>query len=345
MHGRIAPLFLLFILVLAGLPFGIYRASGVGSFYWLSPGTEAFYTISEGGIIFDDRANGNPFRGNYSWLCVDVNDTDAVLDVNVTLELFQKPEWTTPGHIIYAGQEFVDMASRGDLSFIKRIPMDQVTGRLEIANSTDNPGVYIPSPIVINQKFRVTVDLDSMMMTGEDGKPWGKWVLWIDPFKYSLEGWQNPTVEPFIMNWLNTTVNFNISYFNGTPNLPINTTFGTIYRYFWASVNQTLENPLLTELGWSGIGLTYAYEPRTGVLLSLVDTDFIDDTLTQRFGIAVLFTFPGDRIRLSSNNISLEIPEFPSLIVLPLFLVATLLAVSSYRRVQQHTVDKRTDEG
>jgi hypothetical protein len=254
--------------------------SGVSSFFWLKRGTQALYSLPEGPALFDDHASGHPFQGNYSWYCLDVNDTHAVLQVNITLELFKPPEWTTPAHMTYFGSEFVQKAQSGDLSFIKRIPMDQVVGRIEIFESPSNPQVLVPSPIVLNQVFIVTVDLDTMMMVGEDGEPLGKWILWIDPLKYSLGA---GTTEPFIMNWLGQTLDFDVFYIS-SANPPFDSIFGSIKRYFYAGMPNLLENELLTELGWSGMGLGCRYEPRTGVLLGSSSSDFTDDVLAQKFG-------------------------------------------------------------
>ncbi len=243
-------------------------------------------------MLFDDCANANPVRGNYSWLCLEVNDSYAVLDVKVVLEVYKLPEWTTPGHVTYFGSQFVEMASRGDLSFIKRIPLDQVEGRTEIYNGTGNPSVSIRSPIVLNQTFRVTVDLDTMMMIGSNGKPWGRWILWIDPFKYPLEG---KTHEAFIMNWLNTTIDMEVSY---CPSCPLTTIFGVVKNHFYAGAVSDADSPFLAEMGWPGILPTYTYEPRTGVFLETTALDFVDDLLTQKLGIVSYHPFTFEQVHL-----------------------------------------------
>ncbi len=284
MHRKTNLLLFSVILASAVLSLTIDSARpNVTSFFWLKRGTQALYSIPEGPAIFDDHASGHPFQGNYSWYCLDVNDTHAVLQVNITLELFKLPEWTTPAHMTYFGSEFVEKAQNGDLSFIKRIPMDQVVGRIEIFDDPGNPCVLVPSPIVLNQVFIVTVDLDTMMMVGEEGEPLGKWILWIDPLKYSVGGWEERTTEPFIMNWLGQTVDFDVFYIP-SANPPFDSIFGSIKRYFYAGVPDLLENELLTELGWSGIGLGCRYEPRTGILLRSSSSDFTDDVLAQKLG-------------------------------------------------------------
>jgi hypothetical protein len=255
----------------------------VTSFFWLKPGTYAVYSFPDAKMGFDDLGFAHPIRGNYSWLCLEVNYTHATLDVEVNIELFQRPEWTTPGHIRYAGQDFVDMAEKGDLSFIKRIPLDQVVGRIEIYDDPGNPGVYILSPIVLHKEFIVTVDLDNMMMIDENGEPWGKWVLWVDPLKYPLEG---RVEEPLIMNWLNTTVSVNITYM-GFSN-PKNTIFGEIRRGFKAYPSDFIYNDFLLGLGVAGMDTiypVYSYEPRTGILLYADTLNYLDDIFTQKFGI------------------------------------------------------------
>jgi len=264
-------------------------SSGVTSFFWLKAGTQAVYMFSGGPMLFDDCATGNPFRGNYSWLCVNVNYTHAVLNVEVNLELFKKPEWTTPAHIIYVGTEFLEKAARGDLSFIKRIPMDQVAGKqIELSNMTagdDFDGVYIPSPIFISKKFQVTIDLDDMMMIDQDGKQWGKWVLWIDPLKYPLVGWDQRTMETFVTNWLNTTITVGIFYSKESEGPALNTPLGAVKRYFYATPDDFVENQFLTDNGWRGMLPAYCYEPRTGVFLTTWGPYFLDDVLTQEFGV------------------------------------------------------------
>jgi hypothetical protein len=222
-----------------------------------------------------------------------VNDSYAVLNVAVVLEVYKLPEWTTPGGVTYFGSQFVEMASRGDLSFIKRIPLDQVEGRIEIHNGTENPLVSVPSPIVLNQTFRVTVDLDTMMMMiGSDGKPWGRWILWIDPLKYPLEV---RTHEAFIMNWLNTTIDMEVFY---RPSSPLTTLFGVLKSNFYTGVVNQVDSPFLAEMGWPATLPTYTYEPRTGVFLETTALDFVDDLLTQKLGIVSYHPFTFEQVHL-----------------------------------------------
>jgi hypothetical protein len=281
-----------------------YVSSAVTSFFWLKPGTCAIYTFSDGMLGFDDRGWANPVRGNYSWLCVEVNATHAVLDVEVNFEVFNvispPPFGESPGHITYTGKEFVEKASRGDLSFIKRVPMDQVIGRVEITNETTHYAVKIPSPIFISRSFRVVVDLDSMEMIDEGGRPWGKWILWIDPLKYPLEG---RTEELFVMNWLNTTIYLNVTY--NYQSIPRDTIFGQVNTYFFAQPWRFIENNFLQELGIEGVLAilpSYTYEPRTGIFLQTTGLDYLDDILTQKFGIVktMLHVWPQPLLYLSS---------------------------------------------
>lgn len=264
-------------------PNGCNSSSAVSSFFWLKPGTHASYTFT-GDLLFDDQGVGYPFRCNYSWLCLSVNYTYAVLDVNVNLELFQKPAWTTPAHVYYKGMEFVQKAQSGDLSFITRIPMDQVEGRIEISDDPTNPKVSIPSPIIIHRELVVTVNLDTMMMIDGEGQPWGKWILWIDPLRYPLEG---KTKEVFFTNWLNRAVDVNVSY---VPNayVPLDTIFGSLNRYFRAVCSEPLEDPFLGQLGLTGVLITYMYEERTGIFLKSNTFTFIDDLLTQKLGVVAV---------------------------------------------------------
>ena len=262
--------------------------SAVWSFFWLKPGTHAFYSLPDAMLGFDDHGWANPVRGNYSWICLEVNDTHAILDVEINIEVYQKPEHENPGAITYDGIEFLQMAAGGDLSFIKRVPMDQVVGRIELINTTtpgnEHYGIRIPSPIIISKRFTVTVDLDSMEMIDEDGEPWGKWALWIDPLKYPLEG---NTEELFIMDWLNTTVSLNVKYKAPPKSMVIDTMFGEIVRYFVAWCDH-IENDFLLELGVQGltdICISDYYEPRTGIFLEAGMPDYLDDVLTQKFGI------------------------------------------------------------
>lgn len=253
------------------------------------PGTQAVYSFQDAMLGFDDRGWANPVRGNYSWVCQEVNYTHATLHVEANFEVFKYPDWETPGHIRYKGIEFLEMVARGDLSFIKRVPMDQVIGRVELINRT-TPGdeyyaVLIPSPIYISKRFTVVVDLDTREMIDENGEPWGKWALWIDPLIYALEA---RTEELFVMDWLNTTISLNVTYHAPPDSIPMDTIFGEIKRYFAAWASRPIENEFLTELGIEGltdIWPVYYYEPRTGIFLQAGLFDYLDDVLTQKFGI------------------------------------------------------------
>jgi hypothetical protein len=292
----------------------------LSSFSWLKPGAYAVYEFqATHGVGFDDHAWAWPARGNYSWQCLEKNETHTVLDVQVNVEVFKPPEWTTPGKMRYFGIEFYTKAADGDLSFIKRAPMDQVIGRLELFNSTDWEyyEVSIPSPVLISDRFRVVVDLDTMMMIGQNGKPWGKWIMWINPLRYPLEG---RTQEMSVMNWLNTTINLNVTYKSPQHATPTDTVLGEVKSYFSASASQPIENEFLTELGLGGnpkIYISYHYEARTGILIGPTADTYLDDVLTQKFGIINTFLDSVDKgeyyeclFSLNQTNISLE--DIPS---------------------------------
>jgi hypothetical protein len=237
----------------------------------------------------------------------------------VNVEVFKPPNWTTPGTMSYSGVDFYTRAAGGDLSFIKRAPIDQVVGRLELFNSTDWEyyEVSIPSPLLISDRFQVVVDLDTMMMIGQDGKPWGKWIMWINPLKYPLEG---RTEELFVMNWLNTTIDLNVFYRSPQNSIPEDTVWGQIKSYFVATVDEPIENEFLTELGLTGtptILPCYHYEARTGILICPTVETYLDDVLTQKFGIiktdwdSVKINGVWKQVfRINQTNISLE--DIPS---------------------------------
>jgi hypothetical protein len=319
--SKTAPLFSSFSLLLLAALLTVPNAnSALSSFSWLKPGAYAVYEFQATlGVGFDDHAWAWPVRGNYSWQCLEKNETHTVLDVQVNVEVFKRPERTTPGKMRYFGIEFYIRAADGDLSFIKRAPMDQVIGRLELFNSTDWEyyEVSIPSPLLISDRFRVVVDLDTMMMIGQDGKPWGRWIMWINPFRYPLEG---RTEELFVMNWLNTTINLNVTYISPQHARPIDTVLGEVKSYFTASASEPIENKFLAELGLEGdiiIFVTYHYEARTGILIGPTADTYLDDVLTQKFGIIRTDWDSVDKgeyyeslFRLNQTNISLE--DIPS---------------------------------
>ncbi len=301
MNLRNTPVFF-YVLILFGnfATSNNYYAFGVSSFFWLKPGTHACYAFS-GHTLFDDGGVGYPFRWNYSWICLSVNDSYAVLKVEVNLELFKLPEWTHPAEVLYYGTEILERAARGDLSFVKRIPLDQVIGNFEMHNSSVTPGIRegigIFSPITINKKLVVTVNLDSMMMIDEHGQEWGRWLLWIDPLKYPLE---ENTLETIVMNWLGRSVDANISY-RPSISTPVDTIFGQVSRCYLVASQEILEDEFLSEHGVGAMFITYYYEPRTGVLL--VSESFFDDFLTQQLGIVASGPGKGD-IRMTLTEIA-----------------------------------------
>ena len=276
------------------------------------------YEFQAFGVGFDDHAWARPVRGNYSWQCLEKNETHTVLDVQVNVEVFKPLNWTTPGKMSYKGIDFYTRAAGGDLSFIRRAPMDQIVGRLELFNSTDwvYYEVSIPSPLLISDRFQVVVDLDTMMMIGQDGKPWGKWIMWINPFRYPLE---DRTEEMSVMNWLNTTVNVNVTYVSPQYASPTDTVLGEVKSYFAASASRPIENEFLTEIGLGGIPkmyISYDYEARTGILIGPTG-HYLDDVLTQKFGIIYIEFETVDKgdyyaplFSLNQTNISLE--DIPS---------------------------------
>jgi len=263
---------------------------------WLEAGSYAVYSFGLKGekpeltfLGFDDCGLSILATGNYSWRCIEVEVDYAKLEVEINL--------LVDGSVTYVGKEFVEKANNSDLSFIKRIPMDQVVGRIQVMSDM----VRIPGPVYIQENLVVTVDLNTMELIDESEKAWGKWVMWIDPLKYPLEG---ETLETFIVNWLNTTVDLYVSYNDGTQGPPIDTLLGRFERYFVAG-RPPIENEFLLKLGvmtQSWIVLTYTYDPRSGILLAAEAENYIDDLLTQELGVILTF---GTFI-LSETNVSIE---------------------------------------
>jgi len=291
------PFFLFGLIVVSCLVSSGGAGANKSRFNWLEAGSYATYSfgLKDGQpeytfLGFDDCGSAILATGNYSWRCVELEDDYAMLEVEINLLI--------NGSVTYNGKEFVEKAENGDLSFIKRIPMEQVVGRIQVESDI----VRIPGPIYIHKNLVVTVDLNTLELVNEDGNPWGKWVMWIDPLKYPLEG---ETPETFIMNWLNTTVDLYIHYHNGSIGKPIDTVIGKFERFYVASRFESFENEFLLKLGimkQPEITMTYAYEPRSGILLQQIAHTYLDDVLTQKLGVILTFgTFT-----LSETNVTID---------------------------------------
>jgi hypothetical protein len=107
------------------------------------------------------------------------------------------------------------------------------------------------------------------------------------------------------MNWLNTTVDLYIHYHNGSIGKPIDTVIGKFERFFVASRFEPFENEFLLKLGimkQPQITMTYAYEPRSGILLQQLVSTYLDDILTQKLGIILT----SGTFILSETNVSID---------------------------------------
>jgi len=287
---------------------------------WLEVGSYAVYAFNlemhPGGLLgFDDHALAAPVLGKYSWRCVKLDPNSATLELELDFTV-PKNESVRYGSVKYLGKEFVERARKGDLSFIKRIPADQITeSRIEL--SQDPYLVYVWGPIRISRRLAVTVDLNTLELIDDGGKPWGKWAMWVHPTKYPLVG---SSPETFIVNWLDTAVELHVSYNNGTIGPPIDTPLGRFEKYFVAYCPPT-ENKLLLEFGMETpvIILTYAYEPRSGILLQAAAEMYLDDILTQKLGVIFtrgVFTILETNVSFREDN-ALDIsPYVPYLAIL-----------------------------
>lgn len=272
-------------------------------FSWLRVGSYAVYSLGSDNppehyipgmlMIFDDCAITESYAvlGNYSWRCIEMEGEQARLEVEVNFTIDDRG-------VGYTGAKYVQMAKNDDLSFIKRIPLDQVEGKIDIYDESDQ--VKIRGPINIYRKMNVTVDLETNELVDENGQPWGKWALWIDPLKYPITG---RTPEIFVMNWLNTTLELSVRYNNGSTGKTVESILGTFERYFVGGAWE-FEHEFLTEVGFSFLILTYRWEPRTGIFLETSSGEYVDDILTQKLGIVLT----DGRFALLDTNISIE-PE------------------------------------
>jgi hypothetical protein len=314
---KFPPFFGLSFLILFFVLFCAVAAQS--KFGWLKPGCYAVYTLGTYEdeeisnlmkVGFDDCAWTRHLLGNYSWRCIGRDDGYARLEVEFNATVIEagfKPFTDIPrGHVEYIGREFYDKAYSGDLSFVKRIPVDQFVERMELYAWEEEEfySVEARAPIHIYKKIEVTVDLDTLELVDEYGLPWGKWALWIDTVKYPLNG---TTREMLMMNWLNTTVYTDITYLDKFET--IDTIFGTYERFFQSWPGE-LKNDFLNKLSWESsfsypVYLNYAYEPRVGILLESLTWEYLDDVLTQKFG--AVFTL--GEFKLVETNISIDEPN------------------------------------
>lgn len=287
--------FFLFGLVAASYLASVQNVcNGNSGFAWLQAGSYAVYSLGEKpgsmSLGFDDCAAATRAAGNYSWRCIQVDGDHAALEVEINILI--------NASVTYHGKEFVKKANNGDLSFIKRIPLDQVVGRIEVMPDK----VIIAAPVFVHENLAVTVDLSTMELVDESGKAWGKWVMWINALKYPIEGETN---ETFIMNWLNTTVNLNVSYSDESARGGVDTVMGKILRVFAASRFESFENEFLLKLNIMMqplVVFTYLYDARSGILLEQPTGTFLDDILTQKLGIV----YTNGPFVLSETNVSIE---------------------------------------
>jgi len=290
--------------------------SAPSKFRWLKPGCYAVYTLGTyeeervGELMrmgFDDCAWTRYMLGNYSWRCIDRDDRYARLEVEFNATIIEagfNPYTDKPyGHLEYIGKEFYDKAYSGDLSFVKRIPLDQFVERMELYawEKEKEYAAEARAPIHVYKKIEVTLDLDTLEFVDEYMLPWGKCMLWIDAVKYPLNG---TTREMLMMNWLNTTVYTDITYLDKFET--IDTILGTYERFFQSWPGE-LKNDFLNKLSWGSsfpypVYLNYVYEPRIGILLESLTWEYLDDILTQKLGI--IFTF--GEFKLIETNISIE---------------------------------------
>lgn len=277
-------------------------------FSWLEVGSYATYSFNlelhpAGLFGFDDHALARPVVGKYSWRCVELSPDYATLELELDFTV-PKNESVEYGSVQYAGREFVERARENDFTFIRRIPIHQMTeNEIELL---ENPHlVYIWGPIHIHKRLVVTVDLTTLELVNNNEKPWGRWAMWMNPTKYPLVG---KTPEPFVVDWLNTTVELYVGYNDGTLGPPFDTVLGRFERYFVAG--GTKENSFLLELGGLGmsspeITLTYVYEPRSGILLQVAAEEYLDDVLTQKLGVI----YTSGSFALLETNVSVEEDE------------------------------------
>lgn len=94
------------------------------------------------------------------------------------------------------------------------------------------------------------------------------------------------TRELFVKNWLNKTIELDVSYFNIT--IPITTGIGTFNRFIAASRIEPIRNEFLSKVkvvNEPEMVMSYIYEPRSGILFKQLTENYLDDILTQKMGI------------------------------------------------------------
>lgn len=335
----------LFLIIIAinSLLYTRHVGSSPSKFSWLEIGSYATYSISPemdqiAQFGFDDYAFTDHIIGNYSWRCIELNASHAKLELELD---FTVPE---NGSVKYTGREFVNRAEEGDFSFIKRIAMDQIKqSKIELL-SEDLYLVLIWGPIQIYKKLIVTIDLNTLELINENGKPWGKWAMWIDSLKYPLVG---KFRETFIMNWLNTTVDLYVGYNNGTLGPPIDIMLGRFEKYFAAGA-PPVENDFLLKLGIgmtpSAILLTYVYETRSGVLLQSATDMYLDDVLTQKLGAIFTsgaFTLLETKVPIEQSTAFDLSPYVPYLAILTISATITGAYLIKKKKLSTHTQSKK----
>ncbi|MCJ7770745.1 hypothetical protein MUP37_04110, partial [Candidatus Bathyarchaeota archaeon] len=192
----------------------------------------------------------------------------------------------------YTGKEFVDLAKKGDFSFVKTLPRAQIdTQKVEIVDNPDRNGAYLVifwCGFHIQETFNVVVNLQDLTMIDEHGNPWGKWPYWINPLSYPVD---KDVQETALYDWSGTRLNRNVTYmlpgkqpdYSGSVQTPI----GNFSEYYLAIISPfNFQN--LNATGSKEpvqVWQTVTYEPTTGLLLNSLSSHYLDDILAQKLGI------------------------------------------------------------
>jgi hypothetical protein len=322
---------------------------------WLNVGCAAYYEFGnlQTGIVnvyFNECwAVGRDISGNCSWRILSVSGNIAEVEVVYTLVIpgcSTYDEYITkvrahemPTLVEYDGEEFFELAKKGNFSFMTPFPQDQIdpTKAIIFNNSrTGDIGIQYWGGFLINKTFRVNVDLQNLNIIDKDGNVWGKWLFWINPVMYPVD---KSVQEVAIYNWNGITLKRNVTYcLPGKGNYwqTAVTPLGNFSEYYQGqSSSFQIEGTKLvsTEPIWFMSSETY--EPRVGILLNAM---YEDDFLAQKFGILMMMTkyfwlsrLEGIDLKPSSNG-GFSLAGYAPYLVASVIAIAAIPVYWSYRK-------------
>lgn len=260
---------------------------------------------------FDDGARADVAYLFYNVTLQGSTQREILARIELGLDISSQVPGEIGGRIRYTGESVRERARTGEFGFVERFPLsDRQRAASVISTPEEVPFVEIPGPFHLEERFEARIDPVAGTVTWPGAPDDLRWLLWIDPDQVPFTGKHETEV---LHGWPAGPVHGEVRFIptsdwpaRAAPAIP-----GTLPDHLVAIV---ADAPLVRPPNGEDVRVQVGnlYDAETGILISTMGMDYVDDVLLSKLGLLAYRGLPENTMVIRATTIAGLLRETPA---------------------------------